>query len=648
MERLQQQQEIRDIQNKAEADFKRAQEAESANKSTTARYDALARELQETQTRTSNERQDLERRLRTSQDKAQQLQEDLDEAKEDLAIAQRDYLYKQGILEAEHNSLKESVADMQADGEAKANMLQTVQRKLAQKETEVGELETEVLRLKAQTGDLDTLAVIKRELSEQVAHIKKLEAANRQQHTELKELRRIHKSIELLQEEKHALQTKVRMMDDLRNQLNESEMRRQVLEAERKSWTAYLEEQAASENELQFETPEDLARAFIRERMETMELVKRLGEIQPELTVKEQTIQALEDEKAKLKAEMEKLKSSNGAAAAATVSGESKIRARLERQKALAMKEVEYLRAQLKAFDMEDGEENPDTHDEAKTARITELETLVDSYRKEVETLQKDLSSVETTTPPPPPTTGQKRPHTSDNEDERIGPLRRKNKQLQEDLKALEKRHTILETEYKAQRSQLKSLKSVSQTRILELRSNPTADAEALKLSTVRTLRQANAELLARLEGTGSNELTVPLSTLSAARTEILELQHTLSEREKRIKRLKQIWTAKSLEFREAVASVLGWKIDFMPNGRARVTSMFYPGDEESGENSILFDGENGTMKVSGGPESLFAAEIRDNIVYWVEGRKEIPCFLAALTLEFWERRQGTVMGGGG
>ena len=113
-----------------------------------------------------------------------------------------------------------------------------------------------------------------------------------------------------------------------------------------------------------------------------------------------------------------------------------------------------------------------------------------------------------------------------------------------------------------------------------------------------------------------------------------------LASSSKKITRLKQIWTAKSLEFREAVASILGWKLDFMPNGRVKVTSTFKPADDE-GENSIVFDGENGTMKVSGGEQSVFAGEIRDQIVYWVEGRKEIPCFLSALTLEFWERGQG-------
>ena len=119
-----------------------------------------------------------------------------------------------------------------------------------------------------------------------------------------------------------------------------------------------------------------------------------------------------------------------------------------------------------------------------------------------------------------------------------------------------------------------------------------------------------------------------------------------MADKEKRMMRLKQIWSAKSLEFREAVASILGFKMDFMPNGRVRVTSMFYSGGDEhehgdeQGEagHSIVFDGEQGTMKVSGGPDSPFKREIKDLIRFWVEERKEIPCFLAAMTLEFYEK----------
>lgn len=77
----------------------------------------------------------------------------------------------------------------------------------------------------------------------------------------------------------------------------------------------------------------------------------------------------------------------------------------------------------------------------------------------------------------------------------------------------------------------------------------------------------------------------------------------------------------------------------FIPNGKMRVESLFYPSTTEEQENSIVFDGERGTMKVAGGPQSPFARRIQDQIQYWVRDKGSIPGFLAALTLEFWEEQ---------
>lgn len=636
MKKLEHAQELRDAQNRADAEFRKAQQAETANTLTSKKYEALTKEMSEAQTRAANERQALEKRLRQSQEKAQSLQEEYDEVHEELASSQRQNDHKYNTLQAEHKALKESVEEIQTDLQSKVDALQLTQKKLGQKEEEVGQLEAEVLRLKAITGDAETLEVIKRELTDQVAHIKKLETLTREQNAELRQYRKQHKAIEIVEEEKRSLQTKLHAMDDIQRQLNEALLRKQILEDERNSWTSYLEAEAETHGELQFDSPEDLARAFIQERIERTDLLNQLGEIKPELTVKEANIQTLEDERVKLQAEIQQLKTSG--TASTTNSAEAKARARLERQKALATKEVEFLRAQVKAFDDEERDTQPDTFDAAKSERIKELEDLVDQYRKEIEALQKEFNSIEKSSPNA--AAGQKRPLESEDNDERLGELRRKNRQLQDDLLALQKKQKIIEAEYKAQHSQLKKLKESSRTRVLELKSNPTADAEALKLSTVRNLREANAQLLAQLDNAQQPPSTVPLSTLDAVRDELEELRTQLASSTKKIARLKQIWTAKSLEFREAVASILGWKLDFMPNGRVKVTSMFKPADED-GENSIVFDGENGTMKVSGGEQSVFAGEIRDQIVYWVEGRKEIPCFLSALTLEFWERGPG-------
>ena len=613
---------------------------ESTAVATASKHDALARELQELQMTSANDRQDLERRLRSSQEKSQQLLEELDEAREDLATTQRANDHKHTALQGEHVALQTTVENIQTDLNNKHNAWQTSQQKLAQKEAEVDELGSEILRLKAQTGDSETLAVIQRELSEQVSHIRKLEALNREQHEELHRLRKTNKNFELLEEEKMGLQSQLDQMNEVRRELRESELRRQVLEDERQAWNSYLETDAGT-HWGEFRRPEDLARAFAREKIETAELTKRLGELEPELALKDDSIQTLEDEKAKLTAEIATLKTVAASAAPA-----DRMRIRLEKQKTLASKEVDYLRAQFKALETEAMEMQPEqnvaTYDAVKSTRIQELEGLVDEYRSEVETLSNELSA-SAPKAGSPATTGQKRHLEEDVADERLGELRRKNRQLQDDVAQLQKRNASLEHDVRAQTSQLASFKS-SRTRILELRSNPTADAEALKLGTVRTLRQANGELLAQLQRAEPAPESVPRATITAAQHEMAELEHTVAEREKRMKRLKQIWSAKSAEFREAVMSVLGWKLDFMPNGRVRVTSMFYPADEATGENSIVFDGEKGTMKVSGGPQSAFANEIRNNIAFWVQERKQIPCFLAALTLEFYERN--TVAGG--
>ena len=83
--------------------------------------------------------------------------------------------------------------------------------------------------------------------------------------------------------------------------------------------------------------------------------------------------------------------------------------------------------------------------------------------------------------------------------------------------------------------------------------------------------------------------------------------------------------------------------VTFIPNGKMRVESVFNPSTTDEHEKSIVFDGERGTMKVSGGPQSPFAQRIADQIQFWVRDKGCIPGFLAALTLEFYEEHTRAV-----
>jgi mitotic spindle assembly checkpoint protein MAD1 len=152
--------------------------------------------------------------------------------------------------------------------------------------------------------------------------------------------------------------------------------------------------------------------------------------------------------------------------------------------------------------------------------------------------------------------------------------------------------------------------------------------------------------------GAKASDTLVPKASLHALQLALQEKDQQLASKEKSAKRLRDIFAAKAHEFREAVFSLLGWKLEFQPNGRVKATSMFHPGpkskkktgddgEEEDEGNFIVFDGENATMKISGGVKSAFAAEIKTHVDFWVEGNGQVPCMLAAMTIDFFEKYHG-------
>jgi mitotic spindle assembly checkpoint protein MAD1 len=605
----------------------------------TLKCDALARDLKDSQDQFTNEKAALERRIRSLQEQNQSLQEDVDDKEALLSSGERQYKHQLNEVETKRLALEKTVEELQSDLQDMKGTLQITQDRLSQRDREAGDYEAEILRLKAQTGDSQTLEVIKREMSEQVHHIRGLEATNREQAAELKHMRKVQRSIEMVEEEKKSLEMKLQMMKDVERQLNVVQVQKQALEDEKRSWTSFLESEG-QENE--FDSPEAMVRALIQERIEKASLLDTIGKTTPDLLEKDEIIKSLEDDKIKLQQEVEKLSKSD------KTTFDSKTLQRIERQKALAVKEVEYLRAQLKTFDTEETTFQIEHHyDEQKTKQIQELEALVDQYRTELSTLHTSLQQAEK--PPnstPEPQLGSKRPLSPSPEDERIATLNRKNRHLQNALTETQKALTLAQNDLSATKTQLSSFKSTSRPRILSLRSNPTSDFENYRLSSITKLREENRDLLTQLQGDSAAKSVkvVPLSSFEATQTELEEQKALVAEKEKRMLRLKQIWTAKSLEFREAIASLLGYKIDFQPNGRVVATSMFKLGDrsgegeDDEGANSITFDGEQGTMKIAGGPNGAFAREIKDLIRFWVDERKDVPCFMAAMTLEFYEQ----------
>ncbi|KAK0744911.1 spindle assembly checkpoint component Mad1 [Apiosordaria backusii] len=561
--RLQMENEMRDTKRRAEDDFKAKQAAESEKGRAQRQVEALQTELDELRAEQEQQKRELEAKARSALDEARLLQEQLEDLNAEKDEAAR-------MAEREVNDLKAKLAssqriqhELEEESRAREEILEKVQAALTEKDETIGELEAQVLMLKAQTGDAETIAVIRRELSDQVTHIRALEAKNREQITELKHLRQVHKAVEVVEEEKRTLQRKMEAAHAVEQQLAEERTQRQRLEDERLAWAAYLQ----SEGQAEFDSPEEVARALVAERLNSAALLEKIGSLQPEVADRDNIIKSLEDEKASLLEQIEKVKASGGSSA-----GNDKARARLDRQRALAVKEVEYLRAQLKTFDMEDITMQPETVDEQKAQRIQELEDLVDQYKTEVTTLHADLTSLESASMSPvQPVTGSKRPRSDshdDTESEHLGQLARKNRKLQAELSDLQQNLHLLQKEHSVTLEQLSKAKERASTRILSLRSNPTSDYEAVKTATLAALKAENAELVAHIQRQPTLFATIPTSQLAAAQREIAEAKTEVASAHKSSRRLKEVWAAKSAEFKEAVFSTLGWTVSFIPGGR--------------------------------------------------------------------------------
>ncbi|KAK3687738.1 spindle assembly checkpoint component Mad1 [Podospora appendiculata] len=644
--RLQMENEVRDTKRRAEEDFKAKQAADGDKTKALRHVEALQTELESLRADHDTQKRELEARARDAQEEARLLQEQL----EDLSAAKDEAarMAERGMtdLRARISALERTAQETEQESRTREDVLERTQALLAERDETLGSLEADVLRLKAQTGDAETISVIRRELSDQVTHIRMLEAKNRDQLAELKHLRQTHKAVEVVEEEKRSLQRRMEAYESLEAELAEERTQRQRLEDERRAWTAYLESTSNSDHPIEFDSPEAVARALIEERLKSASLLERLGSLQPEIADRDNIIRTLEDEKHNLRSQIEKLKTAGGAN-----TGNDKARARLDRQRALAVKEVEYLRAQLKTFDMEDMTLAPESVDEQKMKRIQDLEDLVDKYKQEVDTLHADLSSTESTstspsTNPAQPLTGTKRLRDDadlEADSEQLGQLARKNRKLQADLSEAQTALQLLQKEHEVSTSQLASAKEQLKTRVLALRSNPTSDFEAVKTSTLAALKLENAELVAHIQRQPTLFATIPASQLAAAQREVAEARAETASSQKSSRRLKEVWAAKSAEFKEAVFSTLGWTVSFIPGGKMRVESVYHPSVTDEHENSIVFDGEKGTMKVGGGPKSAFANRIGDNIKFWVRERGCVPCFLAALTLEFYDEHTRAV-----
>lgn len=226
---------------------------------------------------------------------------------------------------------------LQAEYDENVTSLQEAQRRSSTYEVEIENLRNDIVRFEGASGDLGSIQVLKRELSQQLVTVKMLETMNKKLTEEARRLREFGRNFEVLEEQKTSLESRLIMMEVLREELSEKELQLTILRNEKKAWSAFLEDNEGFLSGLN--SPQEIAHALMGKRVENAELVERLGRVEPELAERDEIIERVEKEKEEVKNELEKV-----------VESYKKLhtsRARIERNRQLALREVQMLRDQL-------------------------------------------------------------------------------------------------------------------------------------------------------------------------------------------------------------------------------------------------------------------------------------------------------------
>ncbi|EPS41956.1 hypothetical protein H072_4101 [Dactylellina haptotyla CBS 200.50] len=625
LEKLGTNQEIYNLQKRAQEDGKALEQERSEKNFLFERHQTLLAELEAVRQGYIDEKINLERLLRDAQTGTNILKERIHDLETELNTLQRSAKREIDELKLQIQRMNEHATSLQFEISTQRATLQQCQVKLQETENELFLSQKEGDCVKTNPQETEVLKMLKRELADQLNHVKFIESRNRKLESENEELRSYSKNISVVEEEKRSLESKVHALDGLREKVSNLELQKAILEEERTSWTAFLQDDPDG---IQFSSPAHLARAYMQAKIEKNALLERFGRPDPAIQQRNKDLEALVSQNVTLEEEIQSLKRK--------FQKDTKEKQRLERQKDLALKEANFLREQLKTYSTEEMVMMAGNYDDQKSRRIEELEGILEAHKTEIhaltkQLLERDALGILQSSQQLPPT---------ENMDPGIGRrFEQKIEDLEKDLESAQKAHRLASIEIKALQKQVLAAETTSRMRVLQLKDNPTARHEATKAEALKTLRDENIALLAQLEGKPGGAKLVPFSTLERSRLDLKEMETLIAEKEKRMLRLKEMWSKKALEFRQAVHSLLGYEVDFQPNGRVKITSMFHRSDLYGGvDTGIVFDGEQGTMKLCGGPNSQFAREIRNQLKFYVEERKEIPCFLAALTMEGYEK----------
>ncbi|XP_062507704.1 mitotic spindle assembly checkpoint protein MAD1-like isoform X2 [Corticium candelabrum] len=110
---------------------------------------------------------------------------------------------------------------------------------------------------------------------------------------------------------------------------------------------------------------------------------------------------------------------------------------------------------------------------------------------------------------------------------------------------------------------------------------------------------------------------------------DIVELQEKLKNEQTKRERMEMMFQAKARDFRNAVYSLLGYRIDLRPDNQCRLTSIYAERDEDH----LIFEVNDGGRCVAM-KDTQFSAGLSELVETYLRKHKSVPALLASLTLD--------------
>ncbi|GAA6032507.1 hypothetical protein JCM8097_004791 [Rhodosporidiobolus ruineniae] len=582
----------------------------------------------------------------------------------------------QADLQADFEDLQHSAAQANEAANAERGRTAALQAELDRLRTELEEsmkatgderkrrvmLEGELEREKLQARDTGDAEIIREELHRQVTTLKTLEKENGKLQRKVETYERQHANVELLKETNRSLEKKVKAAEELQRQITAQKIELDLLRREKADWAAFVKPE---DNDV-FSSPRKITKNLAASRIENASLRDRLNSHELEVQRRDRIIGQLEARAAELEGKLQEARKGLEA---------TEEKARLDAtQGKFLRQEVEMLKRHLESYLTEEAVNG--NYDTQKTARIAELEALLDVHKRELASLTEQVAHwrglveryggstteiidlEERERREKEKTAGEEAVSRSLEEQLRL------NEELQRELDEARNELALMETELDSLGAQVEQLEenqgirgafNPETHRVLEFAHSPARVDQAIRQATLDQLREENEALLRRvgaLERAGASgggaagEHLVPRESLVQAKAEIDKLKLAVAQKDTMLKRISQAVAEKTEAMRLAVQKLLGYQLAFLDSGRIRVTSVYAPMKDRS----LAFDpwpgGPMPFKLVSATDEKIMGIEqVRSSIGFWLDSRGSLPGFMASLTMTLYEE---TTRGSGG